>query len=339
MYDLILSFIWAFLISIFAIPSIISVSHSKNLLDAPNNRNIHLNLTPRLGGLAIFAGFMSALTIFGSMEAGIKNLLAGCLLLFFIGVKDDVASVSVFKKFFVQVLASGIIMFLADIRITDFQGFLGIYELNQGTSYAFTFLVVVGITNAINLIDGMDGLAGSILLIISITFGIYFYHLDSPYSFVAFSLAGGMLGFLRYNIYKASIFMGDTGSLVGGFIVAVLAIQFIELKADDAAPAMAVAILAIPVFDTLKVFAIRIFKGRSPFSPDKNHIHHQLLALGLSQPAVLAVIIALNLAVVLFVNYFKDLGTNSLLGTTAVFALVVSISLGLLQRKRLYAQS
>src|SRR5699024_5920164 len=127
MYDLILAFVWAFLVSIFAIPSIISVSHSKKLLDAPNARNIHISLTPRLGGMAIFAGFMSALTIFGEMSEGIKFLLAGCLILFFIGIKDDITSVSVFKKFFVQVLASGIIMFMADIRITSFQGLFDIY--------------------------------------------------------------------------------------------------------------------------------------------------------------------------------------------------------------------
>lgn len=338
MYDLILSFIWAFLLSIFAIPSIISVSHSKKLLDEPNNRNIHMSLTPRLGGLAIFAGFMSALTIFGRMGDGIKHLLAGCLLLFFIGIKDDIISVSVFKKFFIQVLATGIIMFMADIRITSFQGSFGIYELNIGTSYAFTFLVIVGITNAINLIDGMDGLAGSILLLVASIFGIYFFKMDSPYAFVAFSFAGGILGFLRYNIYKASIFMGDTGSLVGGFIVAVLAIKFIELRADSSSPALAVAILAIPIFDTLKVFAIRIFKGRSPFSPDKNHIHHQLLAIGLSQPLVLLSIITLNIAIVIFVIYFKDLGTNNLLMLTASIALVSGLFLAFLQRrKRVYA--
>lgn len=338
MYDLILSFIWAFLLSIFAIPSIINVSHSKKLLDEPNNRNIHVSSTPRLGGLAIFCGFMSALTIFGRMGDGIKHLLAGCLLLFFIGIKDDIISVSVFKKFFVQVLATGIIMFMADIRITSFQGAFGVYDLNIGTSYAFTFLVIVGITNAINLIDGMDGLAGSILLVIAVIFGIYFYRMNSPYAFVAFSFAGGILGFLRYNIFKASIFMGDTGSLVGGFIVSVLAIKFIELRADSASPALAVAILAIPTFDTLKVFAIRIFKGRSPFSPDKNHIHHQLLAIGLSQPMVLLVIISLNIAIVVFVIYFKNLGTNNLLMITASFALMLGLLLAFLQRRnRAYA--
>lgn len=338
MHNLILSFIWAFVLSIFAIPSIINVSHSKKLLDLPNGRNIHLAETPRLGGIAIFAGFMSALTIFGEMGHGVKHLLAGCLLLFFIGIKDDIISVSVFKKFFVQILAAGIIMFMADIRITNFQGLFGIYTLDIGVSYAFTFLVIVGITNAINLIDGMDGLAGSILLLVSVIFGFSFYSIDSPYAIVAFSLAGGILGFLRYNMYKATVFMGDTGSLVGGFIVAVLAVKFIELKASEAAPATAVAILFIPVFDTLKVFTIRIFRGRSPFLPDKNHIHHQLLSIGLSQPIALAIIVSLNLSMVLFVIYFEALGINTLIFITALFALLVSFSLGFLQRKgKVYA--
>ncbi len=334
MHNLILSFAWAFILSIFAIPSIIQVAHSKKLLDIPNGRNIHLSSTPRLGGLAIFAGFMSSLTIFGQLDSGIQYLMAGCLILFFVGIKDDVTSVSVFKKFFVQILAAGIILFMADIRITSFHGLFGIYTLDLGTSYAFTFLVIVGITNAINLIDGMDGLAGTILLLVSVIFGIYFYNIGSSYAYVAFSLAGSMLGFLRYNIFKASIFMGDTGSLVGGFVVSVLAIQFIELQTSANAPAVAVAILFIPIFDTLKVFIIRILNGCSPFSPDKNHIHHQLLVIGLPQPIALATILVFNLSLIFFVVSFESLGVNKLILITACCALLLSLTLGYLQKRK-----
>lgn len=334
MHNLILSFAWAFVLSIFAIPSIIQVAHSKKLLDLPNGRNIHVFSTPRLGGLAIFAGFMSSLTIFGQLDSGIQYLIAGCLILFFIGVKDDITSVSVFKKFFVQILAAGIIMFMADIRITSFYGLFGIYTLDAGTSYAFTFLVIVGITNAINLIDGMDGLAGTILLLVSVIFGIYFYKASSSYTYVAFSLAGGVLGFLRYNIHRASIFMGDTGSLVGGFVVSVLAIQFIELKTSANAPAVAVAILFVPVFDTLKVFVIRIFNGCSPFAPDKNHIHHQLLTIGLPQPLALATIIIFNLIIIFFVVSFESLGVNKLIVVTSVCALLMGLILGFFQKRK-----
>lgn len=172
MIDLILTFVWSFFVSVFSIPSIIFVAHIKKLLDEPNARTVHDELTPRLGGLAIFAGFMSAITIFGQISFGIQQLLAGCMILFFIGVKDDIVSVSAFKKFFVQVLATGIILFIGDIRITSFQGFLGIYELDLGFSYAFSFLVIIGLTNSINLLDGIDGLAGSIVVFICVVLGI-----------------------------------------------------------------------------------------------------------------------------------------------------------------------
>jgi len=318
MWNLTLTFLWAFLIALFAVPSIIQVAYHKNLLDEPNHRTIHNSSTPRLGGLAIFTGFMSSLMIFGDLDLGIQQLMAGTLLLFFIGVKDDIATVSAFKKFFIQVLATGIVMFLADIRITSFQGFLGIYELELGFSYMFTFLVIVGVTNAINLIDGMDGLAGSIVLLISLIFGAYFFYFDSPYAFVAFGLAGGVVGFLRYNIHKASVFMGDTGSLVSGFILAVMAIQILEMQQIRSAPAIVVSIMILPIFDTLRVFSLRIFNGKSPFYPDKNHLHHQLLTLGLSQRKVLGLLVVFNLVMFGF-NYFNaEMGNNLLIAITAV---------------------
>ena len=318
MWNLTLTFLWAFLIALFAVPSIIQVAYFKNLLDEPNHRTIHNSSTPRLGGLAIFTGFMSSIMIFGKLNLGIQQLMAGTLLLFFIGVKDDIATVSAFKKFFIQVLATGIVMFLADIRITSFQGFLGIHELELGFSYVFTFLVIVGVTNAINLIDGMDGLAGSIVLLISIIFGGYFYYFDSPYAFVAFALAGGVMGFLRYNIYKAKVFMGDTGSLVSGFILAILAIQILEMQQIPSAPAIVVSIMILPIFDTLRVFALRVFNGKSPFYPDKNHLHHQLLTLGLSQRKVLGLLIFFNLIMFGFNYMYSDMGNNLLIAITAV---------------------
>ena len=129
--DIVLSFVWAFVVAVFAIPSIIYVAHLKNLLDEPNFRAVHTNLTPRLGGMAIFAGFMSAVTIFGEVTPQIQRLLASTLILFFIGLKDDISSVSAFKKFFVQILATGIVMFLGDVKINDFQGFLGFEMIDE----------------------------------------------------------------------------------------------------------------------------------------------------------------------------------------------------------------
>jgi UDP-GlcNAc:undecaprenyl-phosphate/decaprenyl-phosphate GlcNAc-1-phosphate transferase len=333
-----LSFLWAFLVALFAVPSIIYVAHLKNMLDTPNARTVHESLTPRLGGVAVFAGFMSALTIFAPLKNGVQELLAGCIVLFFVGLKDDLVSISVAKKFVGQLLATGVVMIMADVRITSFQGILGINELPVGISYAFTFFAIVGITNAINLIDGLDGLAGTIVLIICGTFGFYFLRYGGEffqnYVFVAVCVIGGLLGFLRYNFHKATIFMGDTGSLVCGFIVSILTIQFIEMGLKvgqpfgSSAPSVAVGVLFVPLFDTLRVFIVRMMAGRSPFSPDKNHVHHRILAMGFQQIGTVLLLGLLNILVILFVINFAYLGNTLLIVTLIAFSLLLSVFLG-----------
>ena len=341
--NLALSWMWALLIALFAVPSIIYIAHLKNMLDTPNGRTVHQSLTPRLGGVAVFAGFMSALTIFADLRNGVQQLLAGCIVLFFVGLKDDLVSISVAKKFVGQLLASGIVMIMADVRITSFQGILGIGTLPIGVSYAFTFVVIIGITNAINLIDGLDGLAGTIVLIIATTLGYYFYAYGGAqfgnYVFVAVCLVGGMLGFLRYNFHRATIFMGDTGSLVCGFIISILTIQFIEMGLrvgqpfGAAAPGVALGILFVPLFDTLRVFLLRMLAGRSPFSPDKNHIHHRILAMGFSQIMTVLLLGLLNALVILFVINFAYLGSLTLIGIMVGFSVLLNVSLGIYQSR------
>ncbi|RZK88927.1 MAG: undecaprenyl/decaprenyl-phosphate alpha-N-acetylglucosaminyl 1-phosphate transferase, partial [Hymenobacter sp.] len=281
---------------------------------------------------------MSALTIFAPLSNGVKELLAGCIILFFVGLKDDMVTISVAKKFVGQLLATGIVMIMADVRITSFQGILGIETLPVGVSYAFTFVMIVGITNAINLIDGLDGLAGSIVLIITGTFGYYFYRYGGPefsnYAFVAVCLIGGILGFLRYNFHRASIFMGDTGSLVCGFIVSILAIQFIELGVrtgqpfSNVSPAVTLGILFVPLFDTLRVFVLRMAAGRSPFSPDRNHVHHRIKDMGFSQISTVLILDLLNVVVILLVINMFQLGNLLLIGVLLLLSVVLSVFLG-----------
>jgi UDP-GlcNAc:undecaprenyl-phosphate GlcNAc-1-phosphate transferase len=335
--------LWALLVAMFAVPSIVHIAHLKNLLDTPNGRTVHQSLTPRLGGVAVFAGFMSALTIFAPLNNGVKELLAGCIILFFVGLKDDLVTISVAKKFVGQLLATGVVMIMADVRVTSFQGILGIYTLPVGVSYAFTFVMIVGVTNAINLIDGLDGLAGTIVLIITGTFGYYFYRYGGPafsnYAFVAVCLIGGMLGFLRYNFHKASVFMGDTGSLVCGFIVSILAIQFIELgnrtgqPFGNVAPGVTLGVLFVPLFDTLRVFILRMAAGRSPFSPDKNHVHHRIMAMGFPQISTVLLLGLLNIVVVLLVINFYFLGNLPLIGLLVLLGVLLSVFLGVYQSR------
>lgn len=331
MVSSILCFLWSFLISVFAIPSIINVAHRKQLLDEPNLRTVHMSLTPRLGGVAIFAGFTSALTIFGDFDREIQQIIAGCIILFFIGLKDDIITLSTFKKFFVQVLAAGIVVFIGDIRITNFHGFLGWHEVPFGISYAFTFFIIIGITNAVNLIDGLDGLAGSVTVTICLIFCSFFYFQPIAnsmfYANLALALAGGVVGFLRYNIHKAIIFMGDTGSLVCGFLISIFAIKFIEFGYVPSGPAVSVSVLIIPVVDTLRVFIVRILKGQSPFSPDKNHIHHVLKAAGLQSIYIVLILVAVNIAVFALIFSLSFLDINIIMAiltfVSVIFCLVL----------------
>lgn len=299
-FSLILTFSWALFVSLFAIPSIIQVAHKKQILDIPNNRRQHLSNTPRLGGLAIFAGFISSILLFGEFDNSIQKLIASTIIIFFIGLKDDMVSVSAFKKFFVQILAASIIVFLGDIKIDNFQGIWNIYDIPEGASYMFTLTVVLGITNAFNLIDGLDGLAGSLALLACMFYGAFLFALGGSqhmqYVLVSLSLAGGLIGFLKYNFHKAEIFMGDTGSLISGFIISFLAIKIVNIPVgfnpeNYALPAMAIAPIIIPIVDTLRVFVIRVLASSSPFSPDNNHLHHRLIELGFSQLSIVGLLL------------------------------------------------
>lgn len=339
----ILTFFWAFFVALFAIPSIIQVAHKKQLLDIPSKRRLHITDTPRLGGLAIYAGFISSLMLFGEINQSVQKLIASTIIIFFIGLKDDMVSVSAFKKFFVQILAASIIVFLGDIRITNFHGLLGIGQLPEGVSYFFTLIVVLGITNAFNLIDGSDGLAGTLTVLACTIYGTMFLFLGggeyTPELLMCFSLAGSVLAFLRYNIYKAEIFMGDTGSLICGFIIAFFAIKIISINQvtgvdNTSMPMLAMAPIVLPVADTLRVFAIRIFNGCSPFSPDNNHLHHRLSILCVKPLMVVLLYCSYTiLNVVIFINLSNNNPTILVFAMYAIIFLVMFVIEFLYNRK------
>lgn len=346
-----IALVGAFVISILAIPSIIEVAKKKELFDVPNNRRVHVKPVPRLGGVAIFAGFMSSFMIFApinSQDRLIQEVLAAITILFFIGLKDDVVGTSVFKKFFVQLFATGVVVFFGGIRITSFYGLFGLYEMEVvfrnlglsddvalGISYLLTCIVILGVTNAMNLIDGMDGLAASITTVATISFGYYYYQTKNfEFFMMTACLLGSVLGFLRYNYTKAKIFMGDSGALLCGFLVAVFALELIEFNEVKNAPNISIAIIFLPIFDTIRVAVIRIFSGKSPFSPDKNHVHHVLLSLGLSQIGVLFVLVALNLFIIILTSYLSFLNPTQLFFILFGFALLLTIIFAILLKKK-----
>jgi UDP-N-acetylmuramyl pentapeptide phosphotransferase/UDP-N-acetylglucosamine-1-phosphate transferase len=193
----------------------------------------------------------------------------------------------------------------------------------------FTLFTIIVVTNSFNLIDGVDGLAGSLGLLTTLVFGTYFYIIgDLAFSVMAFSLSGSLISFLIYNFSPAKIFMGDTGSLLLGLINSILVIKFINIASLpdgpmtlEAAPAIGFAILIIPLLDTLRVFSLRILNRRSPFSPDRNHIHHFLLDLGLNHKQITLACVSANVVFIVLAYFLRNLGTTAVIGVLAVSAL------------------
>lgn len=296
MFDVLLSLAISFTITFLAIPAIITVAESKKLFDVPDERKIHQAHIPSLGGIGIFAGFMIACLVSVGLGTApeFQYFLAAALVMFFLGLKDDILVISPIKKFIGQVLASFLIVYKGGAQITSMHGFLGIHALPEMFSIMLTYFTIIVIINSFNLIDGIDGLAGTLGIIAASVFGAYFLAAGMvAYAVLGFSLAGALTAFLIFNYHPARIFMGDTGSMLIGLVNAILVVKFIAIAQAPtanlpvfAAPAIGFTLLLIPLLDTLRVFAIRIFHQRSPFVPDRNHIHHLMLDKGWSHNTI-----------------------------------------------------
>ena len=232
MFDILLCIGIAFSITYLSIPVIIFVAESKKLYDVPDARKIHDAPIPSLGGLAIFAGFvMASITIIPLAQAtDFQYFFAAFLVIFFLGLKDDILDITPIKKFIGQVLAAFLIIYKGNIQIQSMHGFMGIEQLPPMFSIFFTYLTIIVIINSFNLIDGIDGLAASLALMAVTVFGVYFYEVNmQPYAVLSFATAGALVAFLIFNFHPAKIFMGDTGSLLLGLINAILVIKFINV--------------------------------------------------------------------------------------------------------------
>jgi UDP-N-acetylmuramyl pentapeptide phosphotransferase/UDP-N-acetylglucosamine-1-phosphate transferase len=308
-----------------AMPVIIKIASLKRLTDAPDNgRKRHTNIVPTLGGIGIFASFLISFSVWG--EAGALQsypfFVAALFMLFMIGVKDDILVLSPLKKLFVQLIAATELVLGGGVVFTHFDGLFGIQQIPWGLGVFITIVVFVIMVNAYNLIDGIDGLAGGVGMIISLILGGWFWlsGFDSM-AILAIVLFGALLGFLVFNFHPAKIFMGDTGAMAVGFILTYMVFQFIILNNahPDAAfyignaPVIAIALLIIPIVDTLRVFVLRLLAKRNPLKADYNHIHHELLKSGfLTSTASTALWIG-NIFAIVLAFYFDKLEANTLL--------------------------
>ncbi|MGQ0737476.1 MAG: MraY family glycosyltransferase [Bacteroidota bacterium] len=330
MLDVLLTASVAFIITFLAIPVILQVAEQKKLYDIPDERKVHTRLVASLGGVGIFGGFLlaSLLSIQGYLNPEFQYFFAAALVIFFLGLKDDLMILSATKKFIGQIIAASILIHLGGIRLGSMHGLLGFNELPEAFSLALSYLTIIVVINSFNLIDGVDGLAASLGILTMSVFGVYFFAIDyQAYALLAFSMAGSLVAFMIFNHQPAKIFMGDSGSLMIGLINSILVIKFINV-ADapftaiqiPAAAAIGFSVLMVPLLDTLRVFSIRIFNGRSPFTPDRNHVHHLLLDRGFSHGAVTFTCVTVNISFIVLAWLGRSLGPNYLLLILLVLA-------------------
>jgi len=355
-YNIFLKILFAGIISfilVFAsIPTILKVSYKKNLFDEPGKRSVHKHRVPTLGGLGIFIGVLFTYSLYLDWfdYQAIPFLIPALLIVFSIGIKDDIMITAPIMKLMGQMLAAFLIVGFGDLRVTDFHGFFGL-QPDYFLSFSFTVLFIVFIVNGFNLIDGVDGLAAITGIIVTTGFSVWFI-MNGDYTMPVLGaiLVASLLAFLYYNVFSRTqkIFMGDTGSLIIGFIVAVFAIRFMESNVYYlrpslnytmiSAPAVALGILIVPVVDTTRVFFLRIAKGQSPFTADKAHIHHRLLTLGFSHLQIALVIGFINILFILLSYWLRDFGTIRLTVLNLLLGFLIfqmpSIAIGL-KRKRM----
>ena len=295
---IVISSLIAFFGTFLVMPYVIKLAIKKRFLVEGGGRNAHEGFTPNVGGMAIFAGLLLAnqyllfyffdtfqnFEISSEFEVQIKAYIiitAGSIIMFIMGLVDDISELGSYFRFSVQLIISFLIVYIGDLRIDNFNGVLGFHEIPDFFSIIFSVSVIIFIINSFNLTDGLDGLAASLGLFILSCFAIIFF---SNGKFFDCSLAcsgiASLFAFWLYNRPPARIFMGDSGSLVIGFIIACCAIRACGMNIEPsgtANPVFILCILAYPSIDTLRVFAVRIFAGKSPFSADRNHIHHLLI--------------------------------------------------------------
>lgn len=363
MGQLILVFCTSLFVSLLSIPSLIKVAILKRLFDEPGARKLHTRMIPTIGGIIIFAATIFSFALWfpsgsfipeGNLPETISNvkytsdlqqaqlamddfkyILATVLILFFVGVKDDIIGTAPIKKLAAHIVVGMILVMMADVRLSGLHGIFGIYEIPEWASVFLSLFTIIVIINAFNLIDGVDGLAAGIGLIVCLAFGIWFHFAgDAVMSMLSFALAGALFGFLFFNFNPAKIFMGDSGSLTIGLIIAVLAIRLIEFKpgsiennllTEVSKPIFAMSVLVYPLVDTLRIFIYRLVRGVSPFSADRNHIHHQIIDLGLSHRQTVLVLYAVNIFVIFLAVIFRNLDAGM------AMVLIGGISLALSQ--------
>jgi UDP-N-acetylmuramyl pentapeptide phosphotransferase/UDP-N-acetylglucosamine-1-phosphate transferase len=318
-----------------------------NLFDSPGHHKIHENYKPSLGGVAILLGPIISLLLGLPFHdwVSLKYFFISLLLMFFIGLRDDILALTPKQKLYSQFLPVIVLVVLNQTTLNSSYGLIDLPEIPTAVIWVLSIFTMIILTNAYNLIDGLDGLAGTIGAITLAALGIWFYLTGNvPISLVSLCFAGALLAFLFFNWQPSKIFMGDTGALMIGFLLSYLTVLFINanyvLPAENeykfsASIGTAVCVVIIPVFDTLRVIILRLRQGQSPFHADRNHLHHQFLNLGFNHAQSVIIIATLNIAMIVLAWFLRKQNDLLILGVVLALCLAINFALRWAQQPKL----
>ena len=297
---IIAAFAVAAVLSYFFTPPVKNFAHKVGAIDVPKDaRRMHKKPIPRLGGLAIYGGFLCSILIFGQLDETMLCVLLGAAIIVALGIFDDVLALGAKLKFVVQIVAAAIPVCIGDLQIGLFTNLNPLSDtpfVHLGIlAVPVTIIWIVGITNAVNLIDGLDGLAVGVSSIAAITMlAVALLTGNVPIAITMAALAGACIGFMPYNLNPAKIFMGDTGSTFLGYMLATVSIMGLFKFYAVISFAVPFLILGLPIFDTANAIIRRVAAGRSPMSPDRGHVHHKLIDMGFNQKQAVAILYAIS---------------------------------------------
>ena len=339
----------SFVIGLLMMPLVVRIAKTKGLVVRPNKRMSHTGDVPNIGGLNICFSFMLTYLLFEYDQLNQSQFfLIGLFAIMAVGFIDDILILTPTAKLLGEALAGIALIGFADMRITHLHGIFGIEQIGTIPSYFISLLVLIAIINAINLIDGIDGLASGLGMLYCLFFALYFAAVgDKSWSILAICMIGSLAVFFIYNVFghREKIFMGDSGSLLLGYLLTACVFHFCEMNAYhevpeafhmNAAPAVAICVLTVPIFDTIRVSLTRIKQHRSPFKPDKNHIHHLLLRTGLNHIQTTCVLLSVSLVFIGLAILGRNWNNWLLLFVDFALATILTLILWRILNKILY---
>ncbi|WP_303672504.1 MraY family glycosyltransferase [uncultured Alistipes sp.] len=343
LYLILLPFCISMLLVLWIHPRLVKIALMKEIVDCPDARKLQRRPVPVLGGVAVFFGIVCGVGVVGTLEgtSGLFSVTVAMMIMLYTGTMDDILDLSPSLRFLIEICAVLLLFFVGGYCIDDFHGLWGLGVVPFAVALPLTLFAAVGIINAINLIDGVNGLSSGYGILSSLIFGVLFYSVgDTKMALLAAVTCGSLIPFFLHNVFGrySKMFIGDGGTLVLGVVLSVYvtatlrhdSVAALYVAPDIGLIPFTLAVLAVPVFDTLRVMSTRIRKGRSPFSPDKTHLHHMFIELGCSHAMVTLAILLLNASVVVV------WGTAALLGASIAVQLYLVVALGLVITFGLY---